>query len=341
MSHDYPAPSLFRDDHPSPDLVGFLEAIEFGGQGLRYRRKRLAPALARLDEAVFLSLRDDTTIRASCALSRSPASLDDSPVRAVYRGLLAVDPACRRRGLGRRMVENALAEAEALGGSQPTLSFGLIEAENTASLRLLQSLGAIDVGRLDSRLVYRQWPRRSRRLLAIDQEHGAAFEERLAAQRPPRGLGIRAPMRNPAFGLVDGGRLLAAARVGVTTLDLGPGGPLARFLHRQAYGRYPALGSRYNRRDFRYLTIHDPLVGDAGAWPEFLEALLAEYETHMALFTLDPRSDTAEALEAESIFGRFAKATRQELLLVARGWNLGADWAERIRAAPVTGGPVF
>lgn len=342
MRHRDPAPRLCRDERPSRELVRFLEGVEFGGQGLRYRRKHLLPALERLDDPVFLSLRDDDAIRASYALTDSAASLDGQPLAAVYRGLLAVDPARRRRGLGRRLVETALAGIEARSAGQPFLSFGLIEAENTASLRLLESLGATDVGKLESRLVYRQWPRRSTRLVGLDSGLAGAFERQLSAQRGDRGLTLRASARYPAYGLVDGGELLAAARVGVTTLDLGAGGPLARFLHRNAYGRFRTLGKRYNRRAFRYLTIHDPLVGDdADAWPGFLQGLLARHDAHMALFTLDTRSDVAARLDAAGLFGRFAKATQQDLVLVASGWNLGDGWTERIRSAPVTGGPVF
>jgi GNAT superfamily N-acetyltransferase len=322
--------------------VSFLEDVEFGGQGLRYRRKHLLRALERLDDSVFLSLREDGVIRAGYALMDSPAKLDGQPLAAVYRGLLAVDPTRRRRGLGRHLVETALAGIEARSADQPFLSFGLIETENSASRRLLESLGATEVGNLQSRLVYRQWPRRSSRFVQLDTSLAGAYERRLSAQRGDRGLTLRASARYPAYGLVDGGELLAAARVGVTTLDLGAGGPLARFLQRNAYGRFRVLGKRYNRRAFRYLTIHDPLVSDeTDAWQAFLEGMLAHHDSHMALFTLDPRSDVAARLGAAGLFGRFAKTTQQDLVLVASGWNLVDGWAERIRSAPVTGGPVF
>jgi len=342
VSHRGPDSLLCRDDRPPQELVAFLEGVEFGGQGFCYRRKYLSRALERLDAPTFLSIREDATVRAGYALTDSAASLDGQPVPAVYRGLLAVDPARRRRGLGRRLVEAALAEIEARSAGQPILSFGLIEAKNTASLQLLQSLGATDVGHLESRLVYRQWPRPSACLAELDPGQVDTFDRKLTEQQGQRGLVVRASARYPAYGLVDGGQLLAAARVGVTTLDLGAGGPLARFLHRQAYGRYRTLGKRYNRRAFRYLTIHDPLVGHhADAWPGFLEGLLAHHDAHMALFTLDARSDVAGRLGAAGLFGRFAAATRQDLVLVASGWNLDRDWTNRIRSAPVTGGPVF
>ena len=332
-----------RSSHPDPAFVDLLESVEFGGAGLRYRRKGVADALDRLPPSEYLSIRDRDALIAAYALTPTEVNLAGELVPAVYRGLLAVAPSHRRRGLGRRLVQAALAHAEALAAGQPLLSFGVIESRNEASLRLLEEYGGQAVGRLESQLVYRQWPRPSASLARIDANEDSAVSETIATRRAAAGLALRSAAELPLYALRDDMGVRAAARVGITTIDLGPGGPLARFLHRYGYGRFRTLGRRYNRREFRYLTIHDPLViDDPRAFGEFTEALLAHLGTHMALFTLDPRSTAATQLTDGGLFGRFSRATRQELTIMASGWNLGEGWVDRAKkTGPAIGGPVY
>ncbi len=342
MSADQARLTIKRRHTAGDDIVRFLESVEFGGKGLRYRRKHLEQTLSKLGPSEFFTLGDQAAIVGSYALTGTSALIHGEPVAAVYRGLLAIAPSHRRRGLGRQLVESALAHLDETAAGGPLLSFGLIETANTASLRLLDSLGASDVGSIESRLVYRQWPRPSTRLRRLDASWSTEYAAGLAASTPASGLSVRTAAGFPVFALVDNDRLQAAARIGTTTIDLGPGGPLARVLHRFAYSRFRAIGKRYNRRAFRYVTIHDPLVVDEpAAWQEFVDAILARLDAHMALFTLDPRGEASRKLHETGLFGRFSRATRQEFRIMASGWNLETDWEARLRAAPVSGGPVY
>ncbi len=328
-------------DAPTPALIEFLESVRFGGDGLRYQRVAVADAIDALGNAHWLALRKAGRIGGSYMLSEAPARLDDGTVNASYRGLLAVDASLRRRGYGKALVESAFEHLEQRAGQAPLLSFGLIERSNTASRRLLETLGGQTVGALESRLVYRQWPGPSSNLIRLDDARLADYMQRLGARST--GLTLSAPATLPAWGLLRDDQLVAAARVSHSAIDLGEGGPLARLLHRYAYSRIRAIGKRYNRRAFTWLGIHDPLVeaDPADAWPEFISALLAAHDRHMALFTLDEAGQPARLLQDAGVFGRFADATRQELRLVASGWNLPAGWEERTRATPILGGPVF
>lgn len=322
----------------TPELIEFIESVSFGDEGLRYQRKHLARTLAPLGATTFLSLERDDLVSGSYVLAESTAWIDEQPVRAVYRGLLAVAPSLRRAGRGRQLVETAFAALE--DESAPLLTWGLIERENEASRRLLASLGGREVGSVTTQLVYRQWPQPSPDLVLLEGDLARSFAESVS---PSPGLVLSAPVSLPAYGLVKDGELLAAARVSRSAIDLGAGGPFARFLHRYGYSRFRAIGKRYNRRAFSWLNIHDPLVrpGNAEAWREFLPALLAEHDIHMALFTLDPLSEQAAMLEDAGLFGRFAAATRQELRMVASGFSLAPGWDEKIRATPIRGGPVL
>ncbi len=331
------SPSVLARREATPGLIDFIESVPFGSTN--YRRIDLARTLGALDNATYLSLEDDDSVVGSYVLAGTGAHLDDEPIASVYRGLLAVDPALRRSGHGKRLVESAF-EGFA-SANEPLITWGLIERENEASLGLLESLGSTAIASVSTRLVYRQWPKPSARFVRLRDDAERRYSALVSA--PSAGLVLEAPSELPAYGLVEDGELLAAARISRAAVDLGPGGPLARFMHRYGYSRYRALGKRFNRRALRWLGIHDPLIvpGHAAQWHEFLSALFAEHDVHMALFTFDVLHEQAAMLDEAGLFGRFADATRQELSFVASGYGLPAGWAEKIRATPIRGGPVL
>ncbi len=336
------ATRIEHHERPTPELIRLLEQVPFGDSGLRYRRRNVAQALGSLNEASYFSLYDDDRLRAAYALLPGRATLGGVRVASYYRALLAVDPDVQRRGYGRQIVGAAF-DAIAERHREPTLAWGLIERHNHASRGLLESMGAVPAGSVHTFLVYRQWPRSAAGLRELDGQALKAYAEALDATNSGRGLVVRAPTGLPAYGLFVGNTLAAAARIGSTVLDLGPGDAVARLLHRYAYSRFGAIGRRYNRRAFTYTTIHDPLIVPqyADRWKPFLSAVLARTGTHMASFTLDPASDANTLLDAAGLFGRFAKRSRKELLLYTRAWHVDGDLLGRLGKGPFEGGPAM
>lgn len=337
--------SAVRIEHrrsPTPELVRLLEDVRFGDRGLRYRRRNVGATLDVFADASYVSLYVDERLRGAYVLVPGAADVGGTRVAAYYRALLAIDPDVQGQGYGRRLVEAAF---DALGTRHagPALAWGLIERRNLASRKLLESVGAESAGSVDTFLVYRQWPRRSPGLRQLEGGDLDAYTAARGAAASGGGFAVRAPARLPAYGLFMDGTLVAAARIGRTVLDLGPGNAVARLLHRHAYSRFDALRRRYNRRAFTYLTIHDPLVLPpySDCWERYLSAVLAATGTHMASFTLDASSDTCGLLEDAGLFGRFAKATRQELLLYAKAWNLDGDSLRLLHERPFEGGPIM
>ncbi len=326
----------------TPEFVRLLEDVQFGDRGLRYRRRGVAATLECFAEASYHSLYVGERLRGGYVLVPGTARLGGAQVATYYRALLAIEAGFRGRGYGRLLVESAF-DAIAEDHREPTLAWGLIERHNRASQKLLEAAGAVPAGTVDTFLVYRQWPRRDVAVRRLDGQALNAYVEALEATGSGKGFEVRASARLPAYGLFVNGVPVAAARFGRTVLDLGPGNAAARVLHRYAYSRFAALGRRYNRRAFTYLTVHDPLVSarHAGLWGRLLGAVLAETGTHMASFTLDPASDTHALLDDAGLFGRFAKATRQELIVYARNWNLGGDAERVLRDGPLEGGPIM
>lgn len=335
-------PRIEHHERPTPELIQLLERVSFGDSGLRYRRRNVAQALGSLAEASYFSLYEDTRLRAAYVLVPGHATLDGVRVASYYRALLAVDPNVQRQGYGRRIVGAAFS-AIARQHQEPTLAWGLIERGNHASRRLLESMGAVRAGSVHTLLTYRQWPRRAAGFRQLDERELGAYADGLQTLNGGRGLVVRAATNLPAYGLFVDDTLVAAARIGSTVLDLGPGDTVARLLHRYAYSRFGALGRRYNRRAFTYVTIHDPLVVPqyADRWDQFLNAVLARSGAHMASFTLDSAGSAYALLDGAGLFGRFAQRSRKELLLYARTWHVDSDLLDRLHKRPFEGGPAM
>ncbi len=330
---------------PAPDrnFIRLLESTRFGSDGLAYRRADVGRMLDDASGLRCFAAYDGSSLCGAYVLVLSKATLAGRDTLVVYRGLLAVDVAYRGRGTGRGLAEYAMAwtEDESRRRSTPILSFGLIEENNRNSRRLLERLGAIESRTLETSLVYRQWPRPDHRVVTLDEDRQQEYDTRRVAGA--RGLALTAASRLPAYGIDGAAGLLAAARVSLQEIDLGPGSRFAQFMQRHAYGRFEALGRRYNRRAFRYLAIHDPLV-DAehpAVWRTLVPALLARYGVHMALFTLDPDTEAARLLDDAGVMGVFSRATRNRLVLAARGIRCESDWQSAIETGGVEGGPVL
>jgi len=110
------------------DGVAALEAESFTNP---WTREMLASELARTDTARVYVLRlPARRVAAFCACWFVAGE--------VHINTLAVDPARRRQGLGRRLVEHVLAEGRAAGAQSATLE---VRRSNEAALRLYETLG--------------------------------------------------------------------------------------------------------------------------------------------------------------------------------------------------------
>lgn len=117
--------------------------------------------------------------------------------------------------------------------------------------------------------------------------------------------------------------MVAGARVTRTRLAMpASGGRWDWLLH----GLLPRVGfarRRFDPRAFTYLRLRDVVLrdGHAAQWSRFVGALMSRFETHMALLVLDPHTRIYARLDRARLFGRFARATRQELLVLATACN--------------------
>jgi GNAT superfamily N-acetyltransferase len=339
--------SIVARRSPTPAYVRQLEQASFGTSGLRYRRLGIPDTLGRLPAPAFLELRDDgelvgTYALASRRLSGSAAGAV-SRSHGLYRGLLTVRKDRQGTGLGRLLVEQTLdwVGREAARREQAQLSWGCVESRNERSLGLLAARGARSLGTLETMLVYRQWPRPKVALEEIGDPRDAAVDEALAASE--RDCGLRAAAGGgPFFAVTDDRGIVAGARAVVTRIDMGRIGGYWDWLYAGLLRHVPAARRRFDPRCFTYVRLGDVVVRPGGApvWHDFLTSLMARHRTHMAMFVLDPRRRASRLLREAGVFGRFAAATRQELVVLARGWQLDPEILDGLAATPLAIGPL-
>jgi GNAT superfamily N-acetyltransferase len=321
----------------SEDLLALLGAAAFGSAGLRYRRLDVSERLAELPPSLFFELRRDEELLAAYTLTPHRLVRGEQTLPALYRGLLCVADSAQGQGLGRLLASEALrwcGESLREAGTAP-LSWGCVESGNARSLRTLRGLGAGVIGSLETRMVYRQWPRR--RLSLVDAPPPADVSAALRRSRADCALRAEAGGVAPYVAVDDGARLVVGARVAVARLDLLRIGGVWDWLSHHLLRRVPMARRRYDPRCFRYLALSDVVVEPAHAalWPDFVETLMARYGVHMAMLACDPASAASRALHGAGLFGRFGEMTRQRLEVLATGEREALGRASPLGLAPL------
>ena len=329
----------------SPAFIRQLEDTEFGTAGLRYRRLALPEQIARLPNAVFLELEREHKLVGTYAVAARELHTPDGPAKGLYRGLLTLSRDARREGLGRYLVERTFdwLERRSAVGPAPVISWGCIERNNLRSLSLLQTMGASTLGTLQSMLTYRQWPR-SR--VTVDElgETDTRAVIKSALETSYRDCGLRAADTTTEryLAVTDESGVVAGARATLTRLNMVSSGSRWDFFYAGLMRHVPAARRRFDPRNFTYVRLSDVVVrpGRERLWRDLLPTIMARHDAHMAMFMLDPRSKVYTRLAEAGLFGRFAAATRQEILVLAQAWNAPGDFLARSARQPLAIGPL-
>lgn len=335
---------LFVSRQASDDFVGHLEHAEFGTSGIRYRRLDVREQLKRLASPVFVELRKDGRLAGTYALAVAGLRIEGAPSVGVYRALLHVEDRFKRRGLGHWLVENTLewiADTFRAAG-QPVFSWGCIESANERSIRLLRTLGARPVGRVETSLVYRQWPRARIALDQVDGRELASLNARRIETLDDCGLIVETALPGDYFCVRRNGEIVAGARACLTRLRMSTMGGTWDALYRHVLRHAPPARRRFDPEDFRYLRLSDPLfvAGEEDVWADFLSSLMDRFGVHMTMFALDPNSRLHRQLSAAKVFGRFGRATRQSIEVLGQAWHCDPNLVGRVTGLPLGIGPL-
>lgn len=338
-----PGRGLRLEATPSPGeaFIDRLEESVFGSAGLRYRRLDIRERLDDRGGVVCIELWHERHLAGTYLLSPRDLVVHGEPTRGVYRSLLTIDRALQGRGLGRYLVRHAL-DWLAATAEQPLVTWGCIERDNERSRSLLASLGARRVAGLESRLVYRQWPRARVDVSRFDRADASSFTAALQLTENDCAIRDATIGGGNYFAVTGDDGIVAGARAIMTSVEMMPTGSRWDAFYAQLVRFLPPARRRFDPRNFRYLRLDDLVVrpGSETVWPDFLSTLMTIYDVHMAMFVLDPRAGLTRSLERAGLFGRFAAATRQHVDVMATGFGLRADLPGHDHPTPVALGPV-
>ncbi|MEM9209662.1 MAG: hypothetical protein AAGA61_10460, partial [Pseudomonadota bacterium] len=154
------------------EFVQQIEQATFGTSGLRYRRLNVASQIDRLPNPTFIEMRKGEKLVGTYVLAGSNLTFEGTEIQGVYRALQTVTEEESGSGLGRWMTNHTLEwvgqRATEIGNA--AMTWGCVEERNEPSLHILQSLGLEPLGSLESMMVYRQWPKKERRIAEVDAD---------------------------------------------------------------------------------------------------------------------------------------------------------------------------
>ena len=335
--------TLQASDRPSDAFIEQLAITRFGNSGLTYLRLDIAEQMARMRDSVFIELQHERQTAGTYVLAARPLRMLEGDCYGIYRGLLTLGPQLRSSGLGRFVVQTTLAwlNRQAQQHDTPLLTWGCIEKENAPSIKLLASEGASPIGHLESFTVFRQWPRRLITTDTVPTTSSESIDDVLRECYADCALQMTGGPA-PFFAVTDDSGIVAGARASVTRVNMTSTGSFWDILNDKLLRHVTAARRRFDPRNFTYLRLSDVVVreGHARAWQDLLPTLLAQHEVYMAMFVLDPGSMACRLLESAGLFGRLARSTRQQIDVMANGWNIdAATWSELARR-PLAIGPV-
>lgn len=332
--------ALWQSDRASPAYTKQVSATVFGSSGIRYQRLDAASVMQRFAGSLFFEAVRDNELIGTYLLARRPLRLDETEIDSFYRGQLTVAPHYQSRGIGKTIVRQALARAAQMLQETPALSWGFVEENNDRSLKALRSIGGKQVGTLASTMIYRQLTRRHVSVAAIEDQH--MVNEAIRGSNVDCGLQDAGVDAAPFYGIRHGDEIVAGCRASHVRINMA----VSEWSWHKAYGAMidlvPPARRRFDPRHFQYVHLYDVVVRDdsPAMWNELVSDLMRRHGVHMAMFSLDPDSQSFKTLQRIGLFGWFARATRQTMKLVAIYDERQEDIATAIRSRPIALSPI-
>lgn len=147
-------------DHPTPELLNFLERSVWGGQGLQYHVRHYASALKRLPHPRFFTCSDSGRIISSVTFFSKRVLFRSQPVRCVYLTQLSVDPSQRGKGIANQLVHAVVQEVTSNASTQdPVVVTAYIDEANAASRAVFARQGFTSLGQFQGIVFNRLAPK--------------------------------------------------------------------------------------------------------------------------------------------------------------------------------------
>ena len=291
------APTISIDSTYHTDVPALVESVDFGSDGLRYRRLDVRSQLERFNSPVWFHAMSNERIAGVYVLDRRDLLLHGKQVTGYYRGVLAVGSHWQGQGVGRQLVQSAKQwMASQVQDSQmqdkSIISYGCIDQSNTRSLQLLRSSGAATGPALSMYMMYRQWPRKTCELETMSDTHShdlALLADRVYGKCVLRDV---TPSRLPGFVLKDEHGVAVSARVCMAGFRIVSMSKAATWCTHLFVHPFAPARKRFDPDAFHYVSFSNVLIrsGSESLWPRFVSAVLARHAVHFGTVYPNPRS---------------------------------------------------
>lgn len=283
-----------------------LGSVVFGTGGLKYRRLNVDAQIARLGPSYFFEAHRDGRLAGIYAHTPVDLDVDGTTIRSVYRSQLCVAEDARRQGVASALRRASSDWLEDYARGKPLVSWGCVEQSNAATRGLLTRDGGLKLGRLTSRLCYRQWPSRPKTVASLRDQ--------------------------PLSGLAFSSQAAHSMQADDVQLELLDYGTAARLLNNYLFRYVPPARRRFNPACFRYARLRLPPVVH-GNFEGLIQREMCRLETHYAVVVADPATPLGRAA-----LGRFVLTT--ELCVIGMLVNGDQTLLERIRSHPLLIAPL-
>ncbi|MCB0583821.1 MAG: hypothetical protein KDD06_00610 [Phaeodactylibacter sp.] len=329
---------IYKEYVMEEEFFNIMEHVSFGTSKTLYHHYYSREHLSRIPDPYFFTARWEGKLHAAVTFCRRTIWSHGQENTGVYIRYFAAGPEMQGKGLvgrfSRTVMKWAIDNEE-----RQTAFYASIEARNARVRKVVHSVGFSELATVKTIGFSRFFPRENSKVRALAEAEFAAFLPRLEERYSGYAFWMTDNLflDNDYFVLEEEGKIIAGVQVhqGHWALAKLPGlvGALLPVIP------YTPLISRiFNPRDFRFLTFEGFFVepGCEHRLQDILEALLARYGHHSALFWLDERDPFHQVLLEHNSMGllhRFVGDSDARFIINLKGFPEAE--AAKLKKAPL------
>ncbi|WP_420152711.1 GNAT family N-acetyltransferase [Siphonobacter sp.] len=313
--------------------LSLLKGTIYGTKGVRYRQTNQEERLRELYNPFFFHLYEEETLLGVYCLDHRVVEVPWGWVDSFYGRYLAVTSAAQGRGYGRLLKTQAVAYLFQQIPA-PFLVYSFIEARNTRSVAVSQTLQFECIARLQSYLFRRLNPKRDTRFRALTKEEESQLLPSLQDSYQPYAFKTWTKTQGNFYGLWEANQIVAAVAARRVRWQfrhmLGAGGWF--LMHGLRY--VPVLKNLF-QPDYAFVALEAVYLkaGFESLLPTLLESLLVHMKRYTALWQLDERRTEWTRLPDMGFFSGFQAGVSTQVWVQGKGLS-EAQW-QQLRQSPV------
>lgn len=325
-----------------PALVNLLARTVWGARDVRYCISGIPEILAGIGDPYFLTLETNDALVGGVVAARKAVKTADRACDAFFIAMLATDASILGLGYGPLLARKAKDYGLALL-HEPGIIYVYVESTHRGSLKIHRSLGYRDLGRVQTRLFSRIYPRDDRDVRRHEDGDTAQLAQLLTEQYAGHALldFHQSLQRGNYYVLGCDAQIVAGAQAWTMHWSLRRLEGMGGFIALKVLPAIPVVRKEYSPEDFRFLRIGNIYVrpGYETQLTRLLESLLAKHAVHVGIIFLDGRSIVHNRIEAAVRFGVLSGLAGGHANVFAEFKGLEKDEIERLVSCPINISP--